>query len=459
MAITAAGVGSGLNVESIVSQLMQLERRPLDAMEQRQSDYRTELSAYGRLKSAVSSFKSAMEGLGDLDKFKVFDATSSDEDVATVSADSGAAGGTFSLDVTRLAQHHKMSSGELSGSAVFGGTDGDTLDIQVGSDPADTLSIDLSAGMTLEQIRNAIREDEGNPGVTATILNTGEGVQRLVLTADESGSDQQLQVSYGGTLTAADFGDGNPDTGSGSDGFETINRDSGGTTLADLNNLDAAFKVDGFDVTSGSNSVKDVLDGVTFKLKSIGSADIQVDRDLDSIKESVQGLVDAYNSLQGTISDLGDRELSGDSVLRTLQSQMRGVLNTSPVGITSDFNALSQVGIKTGEGGILVFTSTDLEQALDTDFNGVAQLFANDDQGYAFRFAAMAEDVLESDGVIDTRQDGLNSQISDLEDKKLNFETQLELKEQHMRSQYAALDALVGSLQSTSNFLFQQLSV
>jgi flagellar hook-associated protein 2 len=457
MGITAAGVGSGLDIESIVTQLMQLERRPLDALKERQTEYREELSAYGRLKSAVSAFQDSMEELGSLDKFNVYTSSSSDEEVAGISADSSAASGTFALEVTRLAQHHKMASGEFSSSDTFGGTAGDSLSIQVGSDPGDTLSVNLTTARTLSQIRDAINEDENNPGVTATILNTGGGMQRLVITADESGSEQQLQVSYGGSLTAADFGDGNPDTGAGNDGFETINRDSAGITLADLGQLDAAFTVDGFDVTSTSNTVKGVMDGVDFELKSTGSSLIQVERDIDAIKDTVEGFVEAYNSLQGSIANLQKGDLSGDSAPRSLQALMRGVLNTAPVGILSQFNALSQVGITTGERGTLRLDVTDLEDALDTDFAGLAQLFANDDQGFAFRFAEMAGQVLASDGLIDSRQDGINKSIRRLEDKQLSMEAQLELKEQHMRSQYAALDGLVGSLQATGNFLYQQL--
>ncbi len=113
----------------------------------------------------------------------------------------------------------------------------------------------------------------------------------------------------------------------------------------------------------------------------------------------------------------------------------------------------------TQRDGTLSFDSSDFESALNTDFSGVAQLLANDDQGFAFRFAALAESILADDGLIDSREDGINSQIRTLENRQLSLEDRLELKEKAMRSQFAALDSLLGQMQSTSQFLVNQLGL
>ncbi len=449
MAITAAGVGSGLDVENIVSQLMALERRPLNAMQQRESEFRADLSAFGRLKSAINNFKGAMEGLGTLEKFQVYAADSSDEDILTVSADSSAAQGVFSIHVERLAQNHKLAGAQVDDAenTLIGGNVGDKLELQIGDGSSGTLSINLEAGKTLEQLRDAINEDESNPGITASVLNVGGGSQRLILTSQESGYDSRIVATE--TFDAA----------STALGLAEANKKPDGTPLDSLNDLDAAFSVDGFDVTASSNTVTSVIDGISLDLKQTGDADISIDRDVDAIKESMQGFVDAYNEVQGLIASLGAGELSGDSTLRSLQGQLRGVLNTGPESVSSVFSSLGELGVATQRDGTLSFDSSDFESALNTDFSGVAQLLANDDQGFAFRFAALAESILADDGLIDSREDGINSQIRTLENRQLSLEDRLELKEKAMRSQFAALDSLLGQMQSTSQFLVNQLGL
>ena len=446
MAITAAGVGSGLDIETIVSQLMTLERQPLVNLQRRESVINAELSAYGQIKSAISSFQDAMKALSSEDKFKIFTATSSDEDVLSAETTSSAAAGIYNINVNRLAQNHKMGSNEFADTATLGGADPlDALTLTVGSD---SMSVDLSSGKTLSTIRDEINAAADNPGVTATILNTGNGNQRLVLTADESGYDNRIQLSYGGTVDVNTFG------------FATTNYDADiDAAMVDLTKLDAAYNLDGFDLSSASNNVSGVMDGISFDLKQTGSVSLKVERDTDSIKDSAQSFVDAYNTVLGALNGAANGALSSDSTLRSIAGQMRNVINTAPVGLSGTLSSLSEVGIKTNaETGRLELDASEFSDALDADFASVSELFSHDDQGFAFRFEALADAFLDTDGVIDSREDGLRDRISDIQDDQSAYERRLELKERALRSQYAALDSLVGSLQSTSAFLLQQLS-
>jgi flagellar hook-associated protein 2 len=441
MAITAAGVGSGIDIETIVRQLMTLERQPLVALERRESDTRAKISAFGTLKSAVSTFQDAMKDLGTLSAFRKFQSESSDEAVMTATAGADAAAGIYSLDIARLAQNHKMGSDEFAETATFGGGAGDALTLTVGTD---TATIDLSSAQTLAEIRDAINSASDNPGVTATILNTGNGNQRLVLTADESGYDKRVQLSFGGAVNAASFN------------FTTRNQDAGGGFLADLSELDASYSIDGYQLTSASNDVTTVIDGLSIELKGTGTATLNVTRDDTAIEESAKAFVDAYNEVLSTVDTLRAGELSGDSTLQSLVRAMRGVLNTPPVGLTGSYGALSEFGIKTDrDTGQLTFNSAEFSKALDTDFASLAQVFANDDQGYAFRFQALADQLLANDGLIDSRVDGLDTRVRRLEGDQADLERRLDLREAALRRQYAALDQLVGSLQSTSTFLLQ----
>ncbi|MEE9396081.1 MAG: flagellar filament capping protein FliD [Methylococcales bacterium] len=438
MPITAAGVGSGLDIEGIITSLMNVERLPLNDLKRRETDYKAELSAYGQVKSAVSTFQDAMKELGSADKFKIFTSTSSDEDVATVSTDSKAANGLYTVDVQRLAQNHKQGSDEFASTQTFNGD----LTIGIGDD---SFTVDVSnggAGSTLAEIRDAINQSADNSGVTATILHTSDNNERLVITSDESGYDKRLDItgSIAGGLN-----------------LQTVNQDKDGNVLADLTELDSAFTIDGFALTRGDNEIDDAFDGITFSLKSVGNSTINVNRDTEAIQESAKGFVDAFNALQNTVRDLGQGELSGDSTLRTLQRRMRDVLNTAPAGLSTDLSHLSQLGIATQRDGTLQFNSRDFEKVLDADFAGVAELFSHDDQGFAFQFSAVADRFLDNNGLIDSREDGLNRRIRSIEDKQTNFERNLELKEKSLRSQYATLDSLIGSLQTTGQFLSQQL--
>lgn len=444
MAITAAGVGSGLDIENIVSQLMSLERRPLAAIQQKVRSVEADISSLGTFKSKLSTFQDAMEELSTLDAFKKFTTSSTDEGVLTATAGSDAAAGSFSVDVTRLAQNSRYGSKEMSGGATVGGGAGDALVLGVNGD---SMSIDLSAALTVDQLRDAINSNADNPGVTATVLNVGGGAQRLLVTSDESGYDNRVEISYGGAVDAATFD------------FALTNKDINGDPLVDLTALDAEFSIDGFALTSSSNNVSGVVDGLTLELKDIGSSVLTTGRDDEAIEGSGKQFVDAYNELVASIGTLQNANADARSLGRSVERSLRGALNASGSGLEGPFTALSQVGITTNATtGELEFDSDEFSKALDTDFASVANLFADDGQGVAFRFDALADRLADDDGVIESRIDTLNDQTRSLENREISLESRLELKEKSLRSEYAALDSLLTSLQSTSSYLLQNLS-
>ena len=189
-----------------------------------------------------------------------------------------------------------------------------------------------------------------------------------------------------------------------------------------------------------------------------------------SIRENLEFVARVYGvpkprqAAKEAISRLGltgrADQLAGDSTLLGIERQMRGILNTAPTGLTGSYNALSQIGIKTDrDTGQLALNSSEFTEALDTDFAAVAELFANDNQGYAFRFDLLVDSMLDDAGLIDNRVDGLNTRVRRLETDQAELERRLDLREVALRRQYAALDQLVGSLQSTSTFLLQNFSI
>ena len=440
--ITAPGIGSGLDVQSIVSQLMAIEQQPLQRLQFKQTQLEAQISAYGQLSSTLSTFQSAMDDLGSLDALKVFTTNSANADIIDLTATSSASLGTFDIEVVRLAEQHKMSSNEVLNTDTFGGTAGDSLTIQVGSDVADVVTVDMTTAMTLADIRDAINDDVNNPGVQATIINGDNNNQKLIFTAIDSGQENALTLSYGGSISSATLN------------LQTLNDIAGDTSL-----LNAELNIDGYNITRSSNNIGDAITGVTLNLVSADPGNthkIGIDRDLESVEASVQSFADAFNELRGAIKDLRGGQLEADSSLLSIERRLFSVLNAPATG--GAFSVLSEIGLSMQKDGSMTLSNSDLQSALQTDFEGVAQLFADDTQGFAKRLADLADSWLASDGLLEARTDGLEARVDDLVDRQVTFERNLEAVESRYRAQFAALDALVGQLQGTGNFLTSQLA-
>ena len=440
--ISSAGIGSGLDVNGIVDGLMTVERRPLQILQGKQQLYTTQISAYGELISAVSSFQASMENLNDLTALDKFKTSSTNSDLIDISSTDNPDLGSFNVEVTRLADFHKMSSNEILSTDTFGGAAGDSLSIQVGSDIADLITVDLSTAQTLAEIRDAINADESNPGVRASLVNGDNGLQKLVFSAEDIGSENALSLSYGGAIDAATFG------------LQTLNNIGGDTGL-----LDAEFIVDGFTITRSSNTVSDVISGVTFELNGAqtgSTTTLSVTRDTGATEAKVKSFASAYNSLISTVRSQRSGVLGTDNLLLSIESQVKNILNSSATSGT--LNTLSDVGLSIDKDGIMSLDSDTLTTALATGYDNVAQLFAAEGDGFANRLDTLADNWLGSDGFISARTDGLNQRIDDLSDRQLSIERNLDLKEARYRAQFSSLDILVSQFQSTGDFLTSQLA-
>lgn len=435
MAITSAGVGSGLNVESIVSQLLALERQPLNALQRKKSSYESELSAYGRLTSAVSTFQTAMGKLDSLSDFRLFSATPADDTVFTATASSLAATGTYDVQVDRLAEAHKIKSKAFADTdtTTVGGAD---LTLTIA---AESFTVTGAGSLSLEGLRDAINDATDNVGVTASIISENATSNYLVLTSDKTGTDSAITL----TGTAADAANLNP------------------TSINTIANLDAQILVDNtFTISRSTNTIADAIPGVTLDLKSIssGNVNLKIDRDSDAVTAVVQEFIDSYNALDSTIDELRSGELKGDNALLSIENSLKNVFNAPAVGLTTANSYLVQVGVAFDKYGKLTLDSDDLKNAINSDFDGLAELFADDDQGFAFRLKAAADNILLPDGLIDAREDGVNSSIDSTESRIEREGFRLQLVEKRIRAQFTALDALVGTLTSTGDFLQSQLN-
>lgn len=439
--ITASGLGSGLDVESIISGLMRLEQRPLSVLHQRQDDVKARISAIGTLKSAVSDFKTAMADLKKVSAFEVYTATSQDEEIFTATANSSAVAGSYTIDTSQvshqLAQAHKIQTLDFTDDTSSVGNTGTLRFEFAAKSPAESFDIAIdSNNNTLQGIRDAINNATDNIGITATIINVDSG-SRLIVTSDETGLESEMSISdVSGTLSAT----------------------LGFSNVADAQN--AIFSIDGNTVTSQSNTIKDAIEGVTIKLESLGTASktLRIDNDTDTVKERVQEFVDAYNNLTSTFDTLQAGRLQGDNIMLSVERQLRNIFNTTPNNLNTPLKYLSEIGITTNELGLLVVSDSELEDALNLDYDGVAELLADDDQGYIYRLENFADDLLDIEGMLTTRTDVLNDQVKGFDQRIADTEYRLGLIEARYRKQFTSLDSLLSGLNNTSSFLAQQLS-
>lgn len=375
MAISSPGVGSNLDVNGIVSKLMQVESQPLVRLAQQEASYQAKLSAYGSLNSALSSFKSAVDGLNDLSKYNSYRASSSDSSILSGSASSSAAAGTYNIEITKLSQAHTLLAAGQSSSTNGLGNGATTLSFRFGtagtpSTFGSAKTVSISANSSLQEIAAAV--NAANVGVSASIVNDGSSLPyRLVFTSTSTGAAQSMSV------TTADA------TLQGFLSYDQVGTDPKNMTQTAVAQ-DAALTVNGVGISSPSNSVTGAINGVTLSLAKVGSSTLTVARDTNSVQSAVQAFVKAYNDFNKTVADLSGYDattkkagpLQGDSVVRTVQYQARRALSTALTGVGGNLTTLSQVGVSFNKDGSLALDSSKLSSAISTNFADVAALFA-----------------------------------------------------------------------------------
>ena len=441
MPISSPGLGSGLDVTSIVSQLMEVERQPLVRLDGQEALVQAEISAYGNLKGGLSSMQSSLTKLQDALTFQSTSAASSDSAVLDVSSDTDAVTSSYSVTVNRLAQQHKLGSSEFASTASFGGSAGDVLTLIVG---AKSFTLDLSSAKTLSEIQEAINVDGNQTGLTAGLITGDSGNQTLVLTSGDTGYDKRVQLSFGGMLDANTFN------------FSMLNRDADNQLLATENELDASLSIDGVAITRGSNKITDAVEGLTFTLNQVGQASASVTRDSDTAVSAVEEFIATHNALKEQISSLSGAGLSG-GILRSIDSLMRGALNSALSGL-GEYSYISELGVTSdSETGKLQLDSELFVAALEENPNSVIGFFSNEDNGFSYRLDAQLEGFLQSGGTLDSIIASANSRVDGIERSREALQRRMATVEQRYLRQFGALDTLLASLSTTSEYLTTQL--
>ncbi|QYZ65529.1 MAG: flagellar filament capping protein FliD [Gammaproteobacteria bacterium (ex Lamellibrachia satsuma)] len=435
--ISSPGLGSGLDVSAIVDQLMLLEQAPIQNLQAKEAGYLTQISAFGQLRSSLASFQDTVGKLNGFTDIDLFSAKSGNEAVFTAKADNDAAAGSYDILVQNLAEAHKMGSASFADSdTTVVGNAGDTMTLTIGTD---SFTVDIG-GKTLSEIEQAINEATDNSGISAGIIQENSGSFYLTLTSEKTGLENAMSLSFA---------------------------DSGSNSIADPLTMaqtqaaaDAQLLVDNsYTITRSSNSISDAIQGVTLELlsTSVDEVSLNVDRDFGVVQNTVQSFVDAYNSLRDTLTALGGGELSGDGTLRMLEQQISSMIG-SKVDVDGAYSYASNIGISFQKDGSIQLDASALTDALESDFDSVTKLFSDDDQGVAYRLDALVEEMLDPEGLINAREDGLNARVENLQDQRESMEYRLVQTEARYLAQFSGLDTLMSRLSATSDFLAQQLA-
>lgn len=476
--VSSLGSGSGLDLSGLLTSLMQAEQRPLTLLQQKEASYQARISAYGSLKSALSSLQTAAKalvpgtGVSASQKFQTASAKIADDTIGSATASAGAVAGTYSLEVSTLAASHRLTSpastdtvgkAAVTSSLAAGGQ----LKIEFGSlasdytytaDATSELNITIAAGSTLEQVRDAINTAATDGRVSATIINGTNG-QQLVLTSGKTGTASVMKLTGDATLgTGFDFDPSGSATGSGN-----LSQDAakGGQAATD-----AAFTLNGIAATSHSNTVTNVLDGVTMVLSKTTEANtpttLTISKDQTAtLTAALSTFITNYNSAMSSMNTLGAYNsetkvastLTGNSTLRSAQNQIRNLVFSTQGG-SSAYQRLSDIGVSVAKDGTLSLDTTKLNKAVTADFSGVASLVST----VGSSFNSGIENLIGSSGTITTATDSTQRQIKDITKQEQAVSARLVVIEARYRAQFTALDTLIASMNQTSTYLTQQLA-
>lgn len=451
--ISSLGIGSGMDLNGLLDQLKSAERQQLQPLVTQQKSYQAQVSAFGKLESALSSFQDAAAKLNDASLYESLSTSVTGESVSAT-ASSEAQAGTYDVNVTNLARAQSLATDGFTALDTELGSG--TMTIEVGTgDKAQTLTLNIAqADSTLEGIRDAINAE--GAGVTASIVNDGgASPYRLVLSSDETGTEAAIQtVDF-----ASDAGDSALDNKL---SYGVANSTMAETVAAE----DAALTVNGIAITSQSNTVEGAIQGVTLDIAETGESTVRVEQDNLAVRDAVSGFVKAHNDLQGTIDKLTSFNaetgaagtLLGDGTLRSIESRLREVLTDTVDSGT--FDRLTDVGISRQLDGTLELDDETLDDVIANDRQSLTDFFAGTEtaDGLSDILEGTLGRILDDGGTLDNATTGLESRIEGLDERKARMERSIDRTIDRYRTQFSQLDGMIASMNQTSTYLAQQFS-
>ncbi|WP_312600371.1 flagellar filament capping protein FliD [Pseudomonas luteola] len=485
MGTSVNGIGTGLDIDSIVSSLVTAQKTPKQTqITTQKTAATTTLSAIGTLSSALDTFQTALKNLNttaisstssssstststtSASTFAPLKVSSSDTESVSTSLSTGAATGTYEIKINNLATSSKVATQYVDSSTVFGAG---ALKLTQGSV---SYNIDVSSGASLSDIRDSINNNTSLKagGITANIITDSTG-QRLVLSSSKTGAGTDISVSSSGDSSLSTLAIGSTDA----DGNVVLNKAStteGGYISALA--ADASYTIDGLSMTSATNKVSGAISGLDFTLLKSGSTStITVEPNTDGMTTAVNSFVSAYNSLINSINSLTKissttdssgnatttaAALASDSTARSILNTLRNGLVSSSSGNTGTISMLSRLGVTTNRAdGTLEVDSTKLESAISDNYESVQAMFTGTD-GLLTRLSVGLDAYTKDNGLLDQRTDSLNDKLGDLADQQTKLDTRTAKYETIMYAKYNSMNTLVNQLNATSSSVLTTLN-
>jgi flagellar hook-associated protein 2 len=475
-AISSPGLGSGLEVSTIVPQLVALEHKPIDALNAQTATLQAQLSAFGLLQSYTANVHDAMAKISAPAFWQQTAATSTDASSVTVATSAAAGIGSYSIEVSQLAQAQSLASKSYAASTDSVGTG--TLHIEFGAWNADKTSfteaspptqvdIPIAAGEdTLESVRTKI--NASNAGVSASIVKDNTG-SRLVIRSTVTGEEHSLRITADADAPATPGGASLSDLV-----YDPATGPSLTTETAKAQNAKA--KINGIDVVSSSNTFTDVSDGVSLTVSKLTAANspviVKVALDTATMKSALNDFVKAYNDISKYLATQtaydADKKvgatLQGDRSTLSLQSQLRSMITSYNGGASNDFKHVSDAGIEVQADGTLKINDAKLSKAMDTNMSELSKAFTNVDtlnpsnNGFAARMTALTNSLTSIDGLVTTRSAGLQKSIDRNDKQAAVMEQRVDDYQTRLLKQYSDLDVKMSSLNTLSTYINQQVA-
>ncbi|WP_421303039.1 flagellar filament capping protein FliD [Aeromonas taiwanensis] len=449
MAITSAGAGSGIDLESVISASVAARKAQLQQpITIKQNSTNITLSGIGQLKSSLSAFTDILDTLskpGAFNKRAINITQSKDDPVLAVESKSGTSNGQYNITVNKLATSSRQEGIFDSSTAVLVTQDGQ-LTFKAGDKE---FTVDVKAGDTLQTIRKRINNDGDNFGLSANIVNTADGKAKLVIDSGVSGDGKDLVISGSTTELQNEFTNKMAQTQQASS---------------------AKILVDGNELKSDTNVFDDVIQDLKITVLRLSDTDsngdlksnkVDITTDKTSVQETVQKFIDGYNALQSKLTSLGKRNsivggvsqddggaLAGDSTTRAISNFMSNLI-TTPSDTSTIYSTIFEMGIKMDNKGQLSLDKEKFGEVVDKNFDQVAGLFGGEN-GLAAKLTTGLKEYTKTGGLLAQRTDTLNADLRSLSQKQATTNEQLVKYEAALRAQYGSLDALLVKMNNSA---------
>ena len=497
MAVSSVGIGSGLDVESIVTQMVALEKRPLETLKAKSEFIDAKISVQGEIRSMVTDLNDAVLALSLDRTWNSVKVSASGSNVSATTTGI-AAQGSYNLNVKQLSQSQTMVSSKLNAGATMGSAG--TFVFTVGHQTTKTVHVEVDSSDTLEKV--AAKISESGAGILASVVTDADGKQQLMLRSRESGLESKFDLAIEGAITSAAgvtpvtygsltagsnlaslAGGDRPDIDAiyaavdPEHPFQAQPVGAAGFYMSQLAQ-NAKMTLNGVEVESNTNTFASTVPGLSISVNAIGTSLLSVTQDKDAIKEKIQKFVDSYNALNKLLAEATKYSednktagvFQGDSSIVSMQNAFRMLTQVSAANATGAFKRLADIGIELGNSvtgsaktaGELVVNTTKLDTALN-DMASLKELFAAKDVqsqggGIAVRFKSFTGGLMDLEGALNTKEASLDKEKDRNADEQDRVNQRATRMEDRLRKQYTALDVKMASLSSLSSYVEQMVA-